>query len=57
NLRQITEEETMGFLKDIYDTYGQFGGTVSEEELIEFMAKEIEENILLTIGLARNVDK
>ena len=57
NLRQITEEETMGFLKDIYDTYWQFGGTTSEDELIEFMAKEIEDKILLTIGLTRNVDK
>lgn len=57
NLRQITEEETMGFLKDIYNTYWELGGTMSEENLLEFMAKEIEDKILLTIGLTRNVDK
>ncbi|MBY8992904.1 MAG: hypothetical protein KGD59_00010 [Candidatus Heimdallarchaeota archaeon] len=57
NLRQTTEEETMSFLKNIYNTYWELGGTMSEEELIEFMAKEIEDNILLTIGLTRNVDK
>ena len=57
NLRQITEEETMEFLKDIYNTYWELGGRMSEENLIEFMAKEIEDKILLTIGLTRNIDK
>jgi len=57
NLRQITEEETMEFLKDIYNTYWELGGTMSEENLLEFMAKEIEDKILLTIGLTRNVGK
>ncbi len=50
-LRKCTEEELLVFLEGIYDTYTELSYASTEEEVSEFIAKEIEENILLTIGL------